>query len=228
MKARASKVAASHSELFRLYSRKADIIHHFAENLAQTLGVFHGINDTGTKLRLEGEFVGALDTILFDQLQMMVVRLCALCGSGNRDDDASLGELVAGLSDPAFQRFLVEKEKQWEQAVGYRAGTVGEIPKFIKILKTRWSALKAKTDALERIRHYRNKVLAHATTGLDPNNKVVIRDIWHISRLALSVAKYVRLILARHEWNYLEHAAAGKARGRCLVVALHCDSKAKT
>ena len=138
--------------LFRLYNRKAEIVHHFAENLAQTLGVFHGINQTGQRLGLDGDPSGALGTILFDQLQMMVLRVCALCDSGTRDDDASLSELVVGLSDPSFQHFLIEKERQWELAVGYRAGTVGEIPKFTKAMKARRSVLSAET-VVRRVIH---------------------------------------------------------------------------
>jgi hypothetical protein len=41
----------------------------------------------------------------------------------------------------------------------------------------------------------------------------------------LSVAKYVRLVLEREEWNYVELSADGKARGKALVLALHRDSK---
>jgi hypothetical protein len=215
----------SNSERFQRYCKKAEVIHHFAENLAQTLGVFHGINETGKKLGIDEEPSGALGTILFDQLQMMVLRVCALCDNGTKDDDASLGELVKGISDLSFEQFLIEKEARWEQAVGHRAGTVGEIPRFIKTLKSRWSVLSAETDALARIRHYRNKVLAHATTGLDPEKKVLIRDIWRVARLVLSVAKYVRLVLERKEWNYLEHSADGRARGKALVLALHRDSQ---
>jgi hypothetical protein len=68
------------SELCQRYCKKAEIIHHFAENLAQTLGVFHGINETGKKLKVEGDFSQAMNTILFDQLQLMVIRVSALCG----------------------------------------------------------------------------------------------------------------------------------------------------
>jgi hypothetical protein len=231
MRARTSKTAASqpsNSELFRRYCEKAEIIHRFAENLAQTLGVFHGINETGKKLSIDGEPSAALVTILFDQMQVMVIRICALCGNGNRKDDASIGELVRGLSDPIFQQYLIDKEKRWEQAVGHRAGFVGEIPRFTKVLRMRLSALDAQTEALDRIRHYRNKVLAHATTGLDPNNKVLVRDVWRVSRLVLSVAKYLRLVLERKQWDYLEHSDDGKAHGRALVRALHRDSNAQT
>jgi hypothetical protein len=160
MSARISKglsPSPTNSDLFQRYCKKAEIIHHFAENLAQTLGVFNGINETGKALELEGEPNGALSTVLFDQLQIMVVRVCALCDSGTRNDDASLGELVRGLSDRGFQEFLIERENQWVRAVGYRAGPAGEIPKFVRVLKARWSALSAEEDALGRIRHYRNK-----------------------------------------------------------------------
>lgn len=58
MKARISKAPASptNSELFQRYCNKAEIIHHFAENLAQTLGVFHGINETGMSCAWKGRF----------------------------------------------------------------------------------------------------------------------------------------------------------------------------
>lgn len=95
-------------------------------------------------------------------------------------------------------------------------------------MKTRYAALEAETDALDRIRHYRNKLLAHATIGLDPERKAIIGDIWRLSRLVLSVAKYIRLALERKEWNYLEHSDDGKERGRALVLALHRDSKAQS
>jgi hypothetical protein len=220
--------AETPTELFRLYNRKAEIVHRFAENLAQTLGVFHGINQTGQRLAIDGEPSSALGTILFDQLQMMVLRICALCDNGTRDDDASLSELVRGLSDPVFQQFLIEREEQWARGVGFhRAGPTGKIPLHTTVMKSRWTILNAQTDALARIRHYRNKVLAHATTGLDPEQKVLIRDIWRVARLVLSVAKYVRLVLERDEWNYLEHSADGKAFGKALVLALHRDSKAQ-
>jgi hypothetical protein len=110
---------------------------------------------------VEGKAAAALGTILFDQLQVMVIRLCALCSSGARKEDASIGELVDGLSDKRFQQYLVEREQKWRNAVGVRAGLpAGEIPKFIRILKARYAALEAETDALNRIRHYGNKVLA--------------------------------------------------------------------
>lgn len=129
------KAPADHqtpAELFQRYCKKAEIIHRFAENLAQTWGVFHGINETGKKLAVEGDAAMALSTILFDQLQVMVIRLCALCSSGTRKEDASIGDLVDGLSDKRFQQFLVEREQKWRDAVGFRAGLpTGEIPKFI-------------------------------------------------------------------------------------------------
>ncbi|MET4349015.1 hypothetical protein [Bradyrhizobium sp. RT9a] len=215
------------SELYLEYCKKGEIIHRFAENLAQTLGVFHGINSTGKALRLEGEATGALSTILFDQLQIMVIRLSALCDNGTRNDDASLGQLVSGVSVPSFQQFLIDKETQWQRAVGHRAGTTRDIPRLIRELKARWSILKGEQDALTRIKHYRNKVLAHATTGLDPSQRVLIRDIWRLSRLALSVAKYIRLLLERDDWNYLDHSEDGKACGRTLVRSLHRDNKVR-
>src|SRR5687768_14439091 len=116
---KASKLAAcqpSNADLYRRYCKKAEIIHHFAENLAQSLGVFHGINETGKKLGLEGDFSQALNTILFDQLQLMVLRVCALCGTSSRPDDASLEELVSGLTEPSFKAFLIEKEERWARA----------------------------------------------------------------------------------------------------------------
>lgn len=168
----------TYSELYQRYCKKADIIHHFAENLAQTLGVFHGINETGKKLKVEGNFSRAMNTILFDQLQLMIIRVCALCGKSTKPDDASLEELVEGITQPSFQLFLVEKELKWQNAYPHRMKTVGEIPRFSRALKARWSILSAETDALARIKHYRNKVLAHATTGLDPTSKGAIAKFW--------------------------------------------------
>ncbi|MCG2642695.1 hypothetical protein ACFPFP_22345 [Bradyrhizobium sp. GCM10023182] len=164
---------------------------------------------------------------MFDQLQIMVIRLCALCDNGTRNDDASLGQLVEDVSTSDFQRFLIDKETQWQRAVGHRAGPTRDIPKLMRALKARWSALKAEQDALTRTKHYRNKVLAHATTGLDPSQRILIRDIWRLSRLALSVAKYIRLLLEGDEWNYLEHSEDGKTYGRMLVRSLHRDNKAR-
>jgi hypothetical protein len=212
-------------QLYQRYCRQAHIIHQFAENLAQTLGVFHGINETGKKLEVEGDFSRAVNTVLFDQLQLMIIRVCALCGKSTKPDDASLQELVEGITQPSFQAFLVEKERQWQNAYAHRVKTVGEIHKFSRALKARWSILIAETDALVRIRRYRNKVLAHATTGLDPKSKVLLRDVWRISRQVLSVAKYIRLLLERQEWNYLQHSVDAEASGRALVRALHRDSK---
>jgi hypothetical protein len=211
------------TELFQRYSKKERIVHRFAENLAQTLGVFHGLNETAKKLKVDGEAAQALETVLFDQLQIMVIRVCALCDDprNTRKDDAALVDLVRGLSEPSFQQFLIAKEKQWERAVGYRAGTVGEIPKQVRALKSRWTVLSAEDDALARIRHFRSKALAHATTGHDPSRTALVGDVWRVSRLALSVAKYARLLLQRQEWNYLAHSADGRARGRALVRALH-------
>ncbi|MGJ5094353.1 hypothetical protein ACQR1V_03385 [Bradyrhizobium oligotrophicum] len=220
--------ANSQVERYRRYCKKAEIIHHFAENLAQTLGVFHGINENGLKLAIEGEPVVALGTILFDQLQLMIIRICALCDKGSRDDDASLFELVAGLSDPDFQRFLITKEERWMQSVDrHRTGTIGAIPRYTKKMQIRWSSLQREQEALDRIKHYRNKVLAHATTGLDPGRKVLIKDIWRVSRLVLSVSKYVRLLLEREEWDYLKHSRDAREHGKALIQALHRDHRAQ-
>jgi hypothetical protein len=224
-KGTASAPKPTFSERYQRYCKKAEIIHHFAENLAQTLGVFHGINDTGKKLEVEGDFSRAVNTVLFDQLQLMIIRVCALCGKSTKPDDASLEELVEAITEPDFQAFLVEKERKWQNAYPHRIKTAHEIPKYSRVLKARWSVLTAETDALKRIRHYRNKVLAHATTGLDPASAVVISDIWRVARLALSVAKYIRLLLERQEWNYLDHSADGKASGEELARALYRDSK---
>jgi hypothetical protein len=68
--------------------------------------------------------------------------------------------------------------------------------------------------------------LAHATTGLDAERKPIMGDIWKLSRLLLSVGKYIRLLLERDEWDYLGHADDGEASGIALVLALHRDSKA--
>jgi hypothetical protein len=200
--------------------RKGEMIHHFAENLAQTLGVFHGLNETGKKLKLEGESIPAIQTLLFDQLQIMVIRLCALCADGKREDDASLGGIVAALRDAPLKQFLIERERKWRANVGWRAGDA-LIVKNLTVMNTRWSVLQSETEALGRITHFRNKALAHATTGLDPERKVIISDVWRLSRLALSVAKYVRLVLEREDWNYLEHSRDGKANGKALVMVLH-------
>jgi hypothetical protein len=69
----------NNTELDQRYCKQAEITHYFAENLAQTLGVFHGISDTAKELCVEGVPMGALNIVLFDLLQIMMIRVCALC-----------------------------------------------------------------------------------------------------------------------------------------------------
>jgi hypothetical protein len=217
------------TELYQRYCKQAEIIHHFAENLAQTLGVFHGIYDTVKELDVEGEPVAALNIVLFDLLQIMIMRVCALCDEPNgkdKDDDVRMRLLIAGLNEPRFQKFLVEKEERWREIVSYRAGPPQHITSLIEALNDQWILVTAEKEAIRRIKHYRNKALAHATTGLDAESKPIIGDIWKLSRLLLSVAKYIRLLLERDEWDYLEHASDREASGKALVLALHRDSKA--
>ena len=224
----ATPLQPSNDELHRRCCEQAEIIHHFAENLAQTLGVFHGINDTVTELGLEGEPIGALNIVLFDLLQIMVIRVCALCDEASRkdkDDDAQLKLLIESLNEQSFQQYLVEKEKRWRKAVSHRASAAQEIEKLIEALNEKWALVTREKEAIRRIRHYRNKALAHVTTGLDAESQPIIGDIWKLSRLLLGVAKYIRLLLERDEWNYLEHSKDGRASGNALVRALHRDSK---
>jgi len=109
--------------------------------------------------------------------------------------------------------------------MGPRAGEA-IVAKHIKTMNARWSALQARSDALRRVQHFRNKVLAHATTGLNPDQQVIIGDLWALSRLVLTLAKYVRLVVEREEWDYLAHSRDGKAHANALVMALHRDGKA--
>lgn len=213
------------AEVFKDYSRRAEILHHFAENQAQTLGVFHGINETARRLAVEGEAIGALNIVLFDLLQIMIVRVCALCDTGNRQDDVQMSKLIEGLNEPRFREYSNEKEQRWRQAVGFRAGPAQDIDSHILALNEQWRLVSAEGDAIRRMKHYRNKALAHATTGLDADSKPIIGDIWKVSRLLLSAARCIRLILEREDWNYLEHSEDGKAYGKALVEALHRESQ---
>jgi hypothetical protein len=207
------------------YSRRAEIVHHFAENQAQTLGVFHGIHEAAQRLAVEGEPVGAINIVLFDLLQIMIVRICALCDTGNRPDDVQMSKLIEAVNEPSFRKYLVEKEQRWQQVVGFRARPVQEIDSHVAVLNEQWRLVSAEGEAMRRMKHYRNKALVHATTGLDHESKPIIGDIWKVSRLLLSTARYVRLILEHEDWNYLEHSEDGKARGEALVQALHRESQ---
>jgi hypothetical protein len=190
---------------FARLCHKGNIVHHFAENLAQTLGVFHGLNETGKKLKLECESLPAIQTLVFDQLQIMVIRLCALCATDKQEEDAILGGIVTSLRDADLKQFLIGRETDWQAKLGTRAGKPVVVVS-LRAMNARWTVLESETDTLNRIKHFRNKALAHATTGLDPERKVIISDVWRLSRLALSVAKYARLALEREDWNYLEHS----------------------
>src|SRR5262249_25598259 len=127
--------------------------------------------------------------------------------------------------EPSFRKYLVEKEQRWQQAVGVRALPAQDIDVHIAALNEQWRLVSAEQEAIRRMKHYRNKALAHATTGLDDESKPIIGDIWKVSGFLLSAARYIRLILEREDWNYLEHSQDGKTYGEALVQALHRESQ---
>lgn len=215
-KMKLSESAATEAERLRA---TAEVTHVAALNLAVTYGVFHGINSARTLPVRSPQIAAAINSIQNDLLHLMAVRVCALCEHGPRPDDASLLALERKIT-PAIKAHLIAADQRWRATVGLRATKVTDVGKGIAGLRRQRTTLRTHAPALKRAKHFRDKLLAHVTAGHDPNNQVILRDLWKLTRIALSAARSLRLALQRHDWDYLAEARRAESTGRALVKAV--------
>src|ERR1700737_1252809 len=102
---------------------KAEAVHIAAMNLATTLGIFHGINNSRLRISVEGKAAHAVNAIQFDLLQLLVIRVCAICETpvaGSRPDDAALSVLLEALNDKMVRNHLIERDRRWHEKMKHR------------------------------------------------------------------------------------------------------------
>jgi hypothetical protein len=202
---------------------KAEAVHTAAMNLATTLGIFHGVNKSRMRTLVEGKASQAVNAIQFDLLQLLVIRVCAICETpvaGSRPDDAALSVLLEALNDRDVRSHLIERDRRWHEKMKFRLLTEPEAARHIKSLKLRWSALRRHNRSLDKLKHYRNKQLGHVTIGFEKSKVAMLKELWTVADQALSVARYVRLVFHQQDWDYRASSVATRADGRALVSEL--------
>lgn len=188
---------------------KAESVHIAAMNLATTVGIFHGLNGAFRTHVLRGQSSYAVGSIQFDLLQIMAMRVCALCEPLQdrvRPDDASIAVIMHALEHEPLREYLIERDRKWRKKMEYRVVGYAEANGHIKSLKLRWAALQRHEKSITKLRHFRNKQLGHVTTGFDKSNMSLLRDLWRLADRSLSVAGHVRLVFHDQEWDYQDSA----------------------
>jgi len=201
---------------------KAEAVHVAALNLGNTLGVFHGINNAIERGALAGSEIRAINIIQSDLLHLLVIRVCALCFTNQkeRDDDASIDRLIDALRDKELCRELIAADIQWRAAVGPRAPRCATVQQSIGTFRRRWSPLNSQPDVWKRLYHFRSKRLGHVTVAAKPAQEARLDELWSTARMALSAARQARLIFCREDSDYLRMSARAETVGRSLIVAI--------
>lgn len=199
---------------------KAAAVHIAALNLANTLGIFHGVNDALEDGEAAGPGVRAINVIQSDLLHLLVIRVCALCeASKNRADDASIAILVSAIGDQKVREGLIETDERWRDAIGPRAEKCASVRQSIKELERQWAAVVSPPDVLERLYRFRKKRLGHVTVANPVGREAQLQELWLTARKVLTAASQVRLIFYREDFDYLKSSSmAGDAAGQLMNV----------
>jgi hypothetical protein len=205
------------SELERVV-RMTDAVHLAALNLATTYGVFHGVNSAPQLPVINNRVIRAISSIQHDLLHLMAIRVCALCDYGPKPDDASIPAVERRITSDLRQRLIAE-DVQWRAKIGPRAARIS-VSAAIANLRRQRTTLAKRDAELKRIKHFRNKLLAHVTVGHDPSNTVVLRDVWMLTRISLAAARSLRLIFHKKDLDYSAEARRAKGTGKALAEAI--------
>jgi hypothetical protein len=208
-------------ELTRELMDKAEAVHIAALNLANTLGVFHGINDALEDGQVVGPEAQALNVVQFDLLQLLVIRVCALCEAvQDRADDASIAVLVSAVADQKVHAGLIAADERWRAGIGPRAERCATVGQSIGALKGQWAAVTSHPEILKRLYHFRNKRLGHVTVANALGQEAQLRELWLTAQKVLSAARQVRLVFYREDFDYLKSSSRAEAVGGQLVNAV--------
>ncbi len=205
---------------------KAEAVHVAALNLSRTLGVFHGINNAVERGALAAAEIRAIDIIQFDLLNLLLIRVCALCFSNQseRPDDASIDRLVSALRDQALCGKLADDDARWRANIGPRAERCATVQKSIETLQSNWQLIMSQPEVWKRLNHFRNKRLAHTTVAEKPPQEAQLMELWNMARNALNSARQVRLIFFREDFDYLQWCADAESAGRSLIEAIEPET----
>jgi hypothetical protein len=203
---------------------KAEAVHIAALNLANTLGIFHGINDALEDGQVVGPEAQALNVVQFDLLQLLVIRVCALCEAvqdrTDRTDDASIAVLVRAVADQKVHAGLIAADERWRAGIGPRAEKCASVEQSIGALTDQWGALTSHPEILKRLYHFRNKRLGHVTVTNAPGQEAQLRELWLTAENLLSAARQVRLVFYREDFDYFKCSSRARVVGGQLVSAL--------
>jgi hypothetical protein len=200
---------------------KAEAVHLAALNLANTLGVFHGINDALEDGKANGPEVRAINVIQSDLLHLLVIRVCALCEAAqNRADDASIAVLVNAVADQKVRAGLIAADERWRAGIGPRAERCASVEQSIGALKGQWASVTSHPEILGRLYHFRNKRLGHVTVANLLGKESQLRELWLTAQKVLSAARQVRLVFYQEDFDYLKSSSKAAVFGGQLVSAL--------
>jgi hypothetical protein len=204
-------------------SRKVDEIHETVLNLAATCGIFHGMNEAlGDVAIAPRKASHAIGVIQYDLINVLVIRLCALCEQGAivKPDDASIAVLMTALDNQGLKDRLIEKDRRWRRAMLSRSSTHPDAPSNIATLIERWERLQGKADSMRRVRHLRNKKLGHVTVGFAKENSAVLQALWTLIEYTLDVAESIYLVFTETKYRYRDVIDNHREDGRALIEAL--------
>lgn len=219
-----SEASAQAEEAFL---KKVDEIHQAVLHLAASYGIFHGMNDAfGGRSIAPRKASHAIGVIQYDLVNVLVVRLCALCEQGGmaKPDDASMAVLMKEIDNQALRDRLAEKDRRWSRALLSRSPKYRDARSNVAILMERWEKLQSVGESLRRIRHLRNKKIGHVTIGFEKEDLVLFQELWTLIEHTFDLAESIQLVLAGTEYRYRAVVDSHKEDGRALIEAL-CRSR---
>lgn len=201
---------------------KAEAAHIASMNLGTTLGIFHGINRSAIRPELRGPAVPAIDAVQHDLLQLSAIRICALCDEPTkvRPDDASLPIILRELNECDVRQHLIAENQQWYDKMRHRIPGLRTAAQEFRALHVSGAALRKHRTSLGKLKHFRNKQLGHVTVGFDRSRATLLKELWAVADQALRVARHLRRVSHKQDWDYLANSKCTRADGRALIREL--------
>jgi hypothetical protein len=201
---------------------KAEAAHIASMNLATTLGIFHGINRPAVRSDVRGPAVPAVNAVQHDLLHLSAIRVCALCDEPTKAyrDDASLPIILGELNECDVRQHLIAENQQWYDKMRHRIPGLRTAAQEFKALNVSWAALRKHRPSLDRLKYFRNKQLGHVTVGFDRSRATLLKELWTVADQALRVARHLRRVSHKQDWDYLANSKHTRADGRALIREL--------
>ncbi|MFG1417031.1 hypothetical protein V5F38_04340 [Xanthobacter sp. V0B-10] len=154
------------------------------QNLVLTYGVFVGLNRAALGTGISGPAVPSLQTIMFDQIQLMMFRINALTIPPNRTTDISLCTFREALASPDLMSALEASSRKWGMGVipEQQAAAFQSRIAFVNKRIERLYSLDLKSISI-----FRNKAIAHITTEANSVQRPALKTIWRATKLSIAI-----------------------------------------